>query len=227
MNNKLNISNRLRTIGDFINSNDKVVDIGCDHALLDIYLYLYKTQYVIASDINDKPLKEALKNLQKYNLVDKIPLVLSSGLEKFKGNEFNTLVIAGMGGMTIIDILMEGKNKLFNTKKMVIQSNRDIPKLRSFISKLGYKIEDEVLIKEKKIIYTVVLFKKTKKKIKYNKTDILVGPILKNSKDTLFKEFINTEIEKRKKAYISIPKKYILKRINLKKEIRILKNVFN
>ena len=110
---------------------------------------------------------------------------------------------------------------------MVIQSNRDIPKLRSFISKLGYKIEDEVLIKEKGIIYTVILFKKTKKKIKYNKADILIGPILKNRKDTLFKEFINKEIEKRKKAYISIPKKYILKRIKLKKEIRVLKNVFN
>lgn len=225
MNNKLNISNRLKAIGDFVNYNDLVVDVGCDHALLSIYIYLNKTKKVIASDINSNPLKEAAKNLEKYNLKNKIELRLSNGLEKFSGNEFNTIIISGMGGLTIVDILDKSRNKLFNTKKMIIQSNKDVPLIRKYITNLGFKITYEILVKENKIIYTIILFEKSSKKIKYNKTDILLGPILKNGKDLLFKELLNNEFEKKKKILNNIPKKYIIKKINLKKEIKIYKEL--
>ena len=81
MNYKVNISNRLKSIGDFVNDNSNVIDVGCDHALLSIYLYLNKKNInIIASDINSKPLEEARKNIKKYKLDDKIETRLSDGL---------------------------------------------------------------------------------------------------------------------------------------------------
>lgn len=225
MNNNINISNRLKTIGDFVNSNDKVIDVGCDHALLSIYIYLNKTKNIIASDINSNPLKEAHKNLCKYNLNDKLELKISNGLECFEGNEFDTIVIAGMGGMTIIDILNSGIKKLYNTKKIIIQSNKDIPKIRKFIVKLGYIIDNEKLIKENNIIYTIIVFKKSNKKVKYGQIDYIIGPILKNSKDKIFIDFINSEIIKKENILKKLPQKYDREIKNLKKEIGLLQNL--
>ena len=34
----MNISKRLRAIGDLIEDNSFILDVGCDHALLDIYV---------------------------------------------------------------------------------------------------------------------------------------------------------------------------------------------
>ena len=225
MNNKLNISNRLKTIGDFVDFNDNVIDVGCDHALLSIYIYLNKTHNIIASDINKNPLKEAEKNLKKYNLDGKIELRLSNGLEKFSSNEFDTIIISGMGGINIIDILSKDISKLSNTKKMIIQSNKDIPLLRKFISKLGFEISNEVLVKEHNIIYTIIVFVKSNKKIRYNKTDLLIGPILKNSNDKLLNELLTKELKKRIKKLRLIPNKYLFARLKIKSELRIFKKI--
>lgn len=227
MNNKLNISNRLKTIGDFVDFNDNVIDVGCDHALLSIYIYLNKTHNIIASDINKNPLKEAEKNLKKYNLDGKIELRLSNGLEKFSSNEFDTIIISGMGGINIIDILSKDISKLSNTKKMIIQSNKDIPLLRKFISKLGFEISNEVLVKENNIIYTIIIFVRNSKKARYNKTDILIGPILKNSNDKLLNELLDKELKKRVKKLNLIPNKYLFARLKIKSELRIFKKLNN
>ena len=46
-----------------------MVDIGCDHGLLDIYLVqTNKNIKVIASDINKNALSNAIKNIKKYKL---------------------------------------------------------------------------------------------------------------------------------------------------------------
>ena len=72
----INLSKRLKKIADYIPENSRIVDIGCDHALLDIYLVqTKKTNQIIASDINPNALKNAKKNIKKYNLEDKIKTI--------------------------------------------------------------------------------------------------------------------------------------------------------
>ena len=79
----MNIDNRLKRITDFIPSDSYILDVGCDHALLDIYLALNrKNVKLIASDINENPLKKAQENIRKYNLEDKITLVKADGISK-------------------------------------------------------------------------------------------------------------------------------------------------
>ena len=65
----IKISNRLKTIADFIKPEDYILDVGCDHALLPIYILLNKKNVkAIASDINKKPLERAKANKKLYKV---------------------------------------------------------------------------------------------------------------------------------------------------------------
>ena len=87
------ISNRLKAIVKFVDIKDKVVDVGCDHGLLSIYLYENKlVSKVIASDINKNALSSAINNIKKRNL--DIETVLSDGINNVDMKGINTLVIS-------------------------------------------------------------------------------------------------------------------------------------
>ena len=60
-------SKRIRILASLIEPNKNIVDIGCDHALLDIYLTLYNHNSCIATDINEKAIQHAKENIKKYN----------------------------------------------------------------------------------------------------------------------------------------------------------------
>ena len=71
----IKLSSRLKALADYIEDNDSMVDIGCDHGLLDIYLTLNKKNVkVVASDVNENALNNAKKNIKKYNLEDRTTL---------------------------------------------------------------------------------------------------------------------------------------------------------
>ena len=61
----IKLSKRLECIASFIEIDDDVLDIGCDHALLDIYLSkkYFKTYY--ASDLRESALDMARSNIKK------------------------------------------------------------------------------------------------------------------------------------------------------------------
>ena len=68
----MRLSKRLKAISEFITDGDKIIDIGCDHALLDIYIYEnFNDVNVIASDIHEGAIKAANKNIEKHNLTSK------------------------------------------------------------------------------------------------------------------------------------------------------------
>ena len=96
---------RLEAIIKFINQDDIVADIGCDHGYLGIYLLKNaKASFVYAGDINQGPLQSAVSNAEKYGVEDKISFFLSDGLKSFP-RDFDTAVCAGMGADTIVSIL--------------------------------------------------------------------------------------------------------------------------
>ena len=153
------LSKRLEVVASFVNDNSKVIDIGCDHGLLSIYLVnKYKNVKVIASDINENALSSAITNIKKEKLENRIETRLGSGLDVVKADEIDTIVIAGMGANTIVGILKYSTSKLSNVNDIIIQSNTDLYFLRKNITSLGYYIEDEILVEDKNIIYTVIKF---------------------------------------------------------------------
>ena len=215
----IKLSKRLASIALNIDKEDKVVDIGCDHGYLSIYLKAVNgNKIVIATDINENALNMAKKNINKNRIL--IEKRLGNGLDVINYNEVDTIIISGMGGNTILNILK--KNKLKYIKKIVIQSNTDIPLIRKYINKLGYTIKNEQLIIDKNIYYIIITFSKGKHK--YTKKELYFGPILLKENNELFKKKKTIELNKLEKILEKIPNKKIITKYKLKKLIKLYKN---
>jgi len=215
----MELTNRLKTISSFIPKSKTVYDIGCDHALLDIFLTLYNKNKCYACDIKESALSFALKNINKYKLIDKIKVVCSNGFDNVDVEKNSVAVISGMGATTILEILKS--EKIDNLDFIILQSNNDHFLLRKELAKMDLKIVDEIVIYEKGIYY--ITFKIIHSKVKYSKIDLEFGPVLKNddSIDTLL--YYNNCMQRKKDILKKIPGKYLVKRINLILDIRWLK----
>ena len=220
-----NLSNRLTKVSEYIDENDKsMIDIGCDHGLLSIYLAnKYKNLKIIASDVNKNALSNAINNINKNNLSDRIETRLGSGLEVVSDNEVDTVVISGMGANTIVGILKYSINKLKSVNKIVVQSNTDLYFLRKNITKLNYYIEDEDLVLDSSKIYTVIKFIKGKKKYSYK--ELYLGPILMSKNDKLFKEKNKKELITLKLILKNIKSGHYLYRLKIKRNIKVLESI--
>ena len=201
------LNKRLSTISAFINENDKVIDIGCDHGLLGIDLVLHKDVIkMISSDINSGPLQKALENNKKYHVEDKILLKQGNGLETID-NEIDTVVISGMGGITITNILKDIK-KYPHIKKIIISPNNDFPLTRKEITKHHFKLDKEVMVYEKGKYYLVSCYLKGKDKINY-----YFGKL--NFQDENARNYYQEIYNTNKRILSNLSLKNKLKRINL------------
>ena len=217
----IKLSNRLAMIASLVPLKSKVIDIGCDHALLDIYLYQNKqVSKVIASDVNENALNNAKDNIKKNKLTNKIETRLGNGLDTLKKeDDIDTIIISGMGAHTAVGILKNNLDKLSNIDTIIIQSNTKLFFLRKEVTKLNYKIVDEEIILDSNKVYTIIKF--IKGKSKYNKKELYFGPVLLKKNSKLFKDYNKKEVEKLNLFLKMIPKNRILERYKLKKEIRL------
>ena len=216
----IKLSKRLEAISSLIPNNSKVIDIGCDHGLLDIYLFQKKiSKKIIASDVNNNALSNAVKNIKKHNLENNIETRLGNGLDTLKEtDDINTIIISGMGAHTIVGILKNNVKKLKKIEHIIIQSNTKIEFLRREIIKLNYFIEDEDLVEDNKKIYTIIKFKKGKKK--YTKKELFFGPILVKKNSVLFQKYNQQELAKLNILLKMMPKNKIIERYKIKRKIK-------
>lgn len=182
--------NRIEAIYSFISETDKVVDVGCDQAKLALLL-AKRNQPSIASDVSENVIKRA-KNDIKSDLID---LRVSNGLENIQGCEADTLVLAGMGTHTILEILSNTKLK-FN--KIITISNNYHDILRTKMNELNYMVDSELIIKENNKYYDLILFIPGSRE--YSDYEINFG--LNHKDDKLYKEYL----EFLKNKYINIKK---------------------
>lgn len=207
----MKLSSRLNAICGLVDEGTNVVDIGCDHALIDIYLTKYNNNKCIAADISENALNNAKNNINKHHLNGQIDVVLSDGLESIILPNNNTVVLSGMGTKTILKIL---ENK-YDIDSLIISSHNNLYELRKNIIKKGYYIEKEIKIIEKNIYYTIIKFKKGKRK--YNYYNYIYGIDFSN------KDYVSYCIEKNKVLIKTLPKKYFIKKFKLKLENSFLK----
>ena len=143
----IKISERLKSISEFIEDNTNILDIGCDHGLLDIYLMQNKNNInITATEINKEALNNAIKNFKKNKLDNKIKTIHTNGLDNIDTTNINTIIIAGMGSHTIVGILYKNIKKLKNIDNLILQSNNDIDFLRKKITKIGYYIDRKSVV---------------------------------------------------------------------------------
>ena len=154
------LSKRLKVIYDFIDENESIINIGTDHALLEIELTKNKNVFCIGTDINNYSIQKSLRNIEKNNLKNKIFLIQSDGLNNVDVNG-EVLVLSGLGTSTILKILKNKKS--LNASKIIIQTNNHLNLLRKKMNEFGYIIKDEKAVFENGYWYVVIVFIKGEK----------------------------------------------------------------
>lgn len=153
---KLPISRRLLSCCDYVNQNDRVADVGCDHGYLSIYLLTQGiARSAIASDVNEQPLLSAVRNAEKFGVRDRMEFYLSDGLRNIP-RDFNCIVCAGMGADTMISILEAAPWLKSAQYRLILQCQSRRPELRRYLSKQGFAIRRETLVKEGKFLYPIM-----------------------------------------------------------------------
>lgn len=169
---------RLQACSEFVRDNCKIVDVGTDHAYLPIWLAKKnKISHALAVDINEAPLTIADKNIAKYHVENKVLSRLSNGINNVSPTEVDDIIISGMGGETIIQILQD-THWIRNTEKhLILQPMTADHLLREFLFKNNFKIIKEVVVKVNRHVYTVMLAKFTTEPVVWNNIDIYTGTL--------------------------------------------------
>lgn len=191
----IKLSNRMKAVAGLA-VGDVVADIGCDHGYVSMYLVSNGFKKAIAMDLREGPLQMARTNIATNSLSDKIDIRLSDGFEKLEPNEADCAVIAGMGGILVTDILKRGHIHTENGIKLVLQPQSDIDQVREYLSQIGYKIVDEVMLIDEGKYYLAMRAEKSSEKISYSEIELKYGPILIASKNQVLKEYLIHEREK-------------------------------
>ena len=152
---KLPLSNRLLACCGFVHPNDRVADVGCDHGYLGIHLLQSGiASSVIASDINEMPLRSAMDNAAKFDVADRVSFFRSDGVRQIP-RDFDCMVCAGMGADTMISILRAAPWLRNRRYRLILQCQSKRPELRRFLAKEGFSISRETLAMDGKFLYPV------------------------------------------------------------------------
>ena len=166
------VSQRIKTIGDFIDENDSVVDVGADHGLLEVYLIAkYPNIKITAVENKLGPYRILERNLKAYS---NVKLSFSDGIECIISGG-KTVVLAGMGGLNIVNILAAYPKKVFKLKKIIVDAHRDLEIVRKELFKYGFAINREKIVYEQNKFYVITEFVKSKKTLDINEDIIFFG----------------------------------------------------
>ena len=132
-----------------VSPGNRLVDVGTDHGYVPICLCETKRiPSAIAMDINEGPLLRAKSHIEEAGLIGYIQTRLSDGLTALRAGEGDSVLIAGMGGGTMLHILEEGKEVILAAKELILQPQSEISRVREYICRNGYRIDREDMVYE-------------------------------------------------------------------------------
>ncbi|WP_350344761.1 class I SAM-dependent methyltransferase [Proteinivorax tanatarense] len=203
----MKITSRLKAVANLVGECKILADIGTDHCYIPIYLLKKgKTNNAIASDINEGPLQAAEETVKKNNLNEKVSIRLGNGLAPLKENDFiDVIVIAGMGGETIVNILENIPCHLTKCR-YILQPMTDISLVRKWLDEKSYKITNEEIAKEVNRYYTVIEAQHQSNAPKLSEIETQFGPVLLKKKHPLLKEYIVKRRNKNIEVFSQIQK---------------------
>ena len=150
----IKLTPRLQAAASLVRGGDVAADIGTDHAYLPAYLcQTGAIPRAIASDVRKGPLENARKTLEEYGLADRVSLRLSDGLESFGPDEVNEILICGMGGIMIADILSHAAWLCRKDVHLVLQPMSHPQNVRAFLCETGFHIDKELYVREGRRVY--------------------------------------------------------------------------
>ena len=152
------LDERLALCASFVRENSRLADVGTDHAFLPVKLAAEgKILSAVASDVRTGPLKNAESNIRLYGVEDKVRAVLSDGLDDISPELADDIVIAGMGGELIANIIKRTQWLYDGSKRLILQPMTRMESLRLFLYQNGFCIEQEKACVSGRKHYSVML----------------------------------------------------------------------
>lgn len=188
---------RLMAIVDHINVEDRVADIGSDHGLLPLFLVEERhLTRVYASDNKEGPFNILHKAVMEASLDKQIQVDLADGLKRMP-EDINTVVISGMGGDVICDIINNSIDKLDQIKKIILVPHTKADEVRSLMAFYGFSFEDEMVVQEDNHFYEVIVM--VPKRHIYCGLELVFGPVNLNQKSASFIKMWRERYERNEK----------------------------
>ncbi len=154
----MELTPRLLKIAQEIRSDEKVGDIGTDHGYLPIYLIKNRiANSVIATDINQEPLNAAWRNIKTHGLEACIKTKLGAGTIPLEKEVLDVVIVAGMGGKLIAEILKNSYTLKRTVNRLILQPMQQQAELRRYLFEEGYCIEKDLLVEEGRRIYEILV----------------------------------------------------------------------
>lgn len=191
---RIRLSPRLQACADYVPQGSSLADVGTDHAYLPVWLIQNGrvSTPVVACDINEGPLDRARSSAREYGVESEIVFLLNNGLAGTKAELAETVVIAGMGGETIMDIITAAQWD-WERHTLVLQPMSKIYELCRGLYENGLYIEQERLVRDAGEIYRVLLVKPGKREMP-EPLELYAG--CSDRKNPLYKEFVRGLIKK-------------------------------
>lgn len=172
------LDKRLRLCADFVRKGAKLADVGTDHAYLPIWLCnTKKCPCAVAADIKEGPLARGKKAIEDAGLQNVITTRLCSGLDKISSDECNDIVIAGMGGEMISQIIESCSFSKDGSKHFILQPMTRSEMLVQWLVQNGYRIIKQDCCVAAKKCYTVLLVTYSGEVIKRDETYYYVAEL--------------------------------------------------
>lgn len=186
---------RLEEIIKLVEKNSIVADIGTDHGIVPYELVKSaKAKKVIASDISEKSLDKLREKLDYLDEPEKIVLNVSDGLDNLNEYQVDTIIISGMGGNLIVDILNKNLDIAKSANYLILGANNSLALLRRFLHENSFEIIEEVDLFENDKYYQIIKAK-VGKQLFVNEYEYEFGKYLIDNKSEYLKKYINQQIE--------------------------------
>lgn len=192
----MQLSKRMQMIADMVKPADCIADIGTDHGYIPIWLAENGiTKHVIAADVRKGPLSRAQEHVREYGLQEYIELRLGDGLRVLSPGEADRIIIAGMGGLLMIEILSDCPEIAAQTEELILSPQSDIDAVRRYLHDIGFRIEAEDMTVEDGKYYTVMRCRHGEDCI-YTPEDYLYGKILIDNSHSVLADYLNHKMQK-------------------------------
>ncbi|MBQ7901758.1 MAG: SAM-dependent methyltransferase [Clostridia bacterium] len=201
----MQLEGRLKLIADLVPKCGTVADVGTDHGYIPIYCTEHGIcEKAIAMDVNEQPLDRADINIKKYGLSDKIQTRLSDGLQNLQPGEADAIVIAGMGGQLIANIIEAGKSAITVGTRLILQPMIAARELRQYLFDNGFEITDEYVSREENKFYNIMVVGIGS--YVPNDVDIYVGRNVDVNSPEVYADYLNYKIRVSKKILAGLQK---------------------
>ena len=220
---KIRLDSRLSAVAGFVREGVTVADIGTDHAyLLGYLLEENKIKNGIAADLRKGPLDNAKRTLIDCGQLDKVRLVLSDGLDELKKGDCDDIVIAGMGGILIKEILERTPWVLDDNIRIIAQPMTHAEVLREFFMNNGFRIISETAATDGKRHYCIILAEFDGEKRTAESWYTYIGELVKNN-DKISTAYINKVISTLEKKLNAIKSAGVVDNENIEKTVNDIK----